>query len=231
MRLRGYILLVFLSVAFITMAQPRLKSPEIAFGFHGGVAASSMIFNPSVKQLDILKSPLSGNGGLVFRYAEHKVCALQVECNYIQHGWAEVLGGGDQMVVYTRHLYYIEVPLLMHLNFGKKNFKFFFNLGPQIGYCIADQTKLSSPYELPNELRYKPIDNSFDWGVTAGLGCYYKAPKVGVFQLELRGYFSLGSVYEVGQLNYYKMANPAGVSVNLAYLWEFKKNNLVKHKL
>ena len=54
-------------------AQNRLSTPEIFLGVHGGVKASTVLFNPSVQPLDILHSPLSPNGGLVFRYAEHRV--------------------------------------------------------------------------------------------------------------------------------------------------------------
>jgi hypothetical protein len=46
--------------------------------------------------------------------------------------------------------------------------------------------------------------------------------KVGVFQIEARFNFSLGGVFDVGQLEYYKMANPMGLSINLGYLWDFK---------
>jgi hypothetical protein len=208
------------------MAQPRLDKPEIFLGAHGGVKASTMLFSPSVKQLDILHSPLTPNGGLVFRYAEHKVCALQVECNYMQNGWAEVYGTeSSNQTIYTRKLHYIQVPFLMHLGFGRKGFRGFFNLGPQIGFCVADQSYWSNTNALQqNQLQHQPIDNKFDWGAAAGLGCYYKSQKAGVFQLEARFHFSLGGAFDVGQLEHFKMANPMGISLNLGYLWEFKKN-------
>jgi hypothetical protein len=208
------------------MAQPRLDKPEIFLGVHGGVKASTMLFSPSVKQLDILHSPLTPNGGLVFRYAEHKVCALQVECNYMQNGWAEVYGTeASNQTIYTRKLHYIQVPFLMHLGFGRKGFRGFFNLGPQIGFCVADQSYWSNTNALQqNQLQHQPIDNKFDWGAAAGLGCYYKSQKAGVFQLEARFHFSLGGAFDVGQLEHFKMANPMGISLNLGYLWEFKKN-------
>jgi hypothetical protein len=224
MQKKNHILTLFLCISSILFAQPRLDRPEISLGIHGGVKASTMLFNPSVKQLDILQSPLSPNGGLVFRYAEHKVCALQIECNYAQNGWTELYGTpGQNQVIYTRRLHYIQIPFLMHLGFGKRNFKAFFNLGPQIGYCIADKHTVSSPGTLQLDGHQHPkIDNPFDWGAAAGLGCYYRVNKVGVFQIEARFNFSLGGVFDVGQLEYYKMANPMGLSINLGYLWDFK---------
>lgn len=227
MIIRRYILFAILILAgTVLMAQPRLDKPEIFLGAHGGVKASTMLFSPSVKQLDILHSPLTPNGGLVFRYAEHKVCALQVECNYMQNGWAEVYGTeASNQTIYTRKLHYIQVPFLMHLGFGRKGFRGFFNLGPQIGFCVADQSYWSNTNALQqNQLQHQPIDNKFDWGAAAGLGCYYKSQKAGVFQLEARFHFSLGGAFDVGQLEHFKMANPMGISLNLGYLWEFRKN-------
>ena len=227
MIIRRYILFAILILTgTVLMAQPRLDKPEIFLGAHGGVKASTMLFSPSVKQLDILHSPLTPNGGLVFRYAEHTVCALQVECNYMQNGWAEVYGTeASNQTIYTRKLHYIQVPFLMHLGFGRKGFRGFFNLGPQIGFCVADQSYWSNTNALQqNQLQHQPIDNKFDWGAAAGLGCYYKSQKAGVFQLEARFHFSLGGAFDVGQLEHFKMANPMGISLNLGYLWEFKKN-------
>jgi hypothetical protein len=219
---RRYILCGLLFCTHLLLAQPRLSQPDIFLGVHGGVKASTVLFNPSINAIEILKSPLGFNGGLVFRYAEHKVCALQVECNYMQHGWAEAYGSNKE-IVYTRRLHYIELPFLMHLGFGKGNFKAFLNLGPQIGCCLKDSYSLSSSADVKlDQLQHNSLDNLFDWGVMLGLGCYYRSTKAGLFQLEMRGCYSLGSIFEVGALSHYQMANPLGVSVNLAYMWQFK---------
>lgn len=226
MSLRKKILLTLLLVVNIVVAQQRLKTPEIFFGIHGGVKASTVLFTPAVTQLDIMHSPLTANGGLVFRYAIHKVCALQVECNYMQQGWAEVYSKGEiGETLYTRHLHYIEIPLLMHVALGKKMFRGFINFGPQIGYCIADETKVSNQNtSLLVNAQHQPIDNPFDWGAAIGLGCYLKTNRIGVFQLEARFSYSLGGVFNAGQLQHFKMASPMGLYLNIGYLWEFRKN-------
>lgn len=225
MSIRRKILLTLLLVVNTVAAQQRLKTPEIFFGVHGGVKASTVLFSPSVTQLDIMSSPLTPNGGLVLRYALHRVCALQVECNYMQQGWAEIHGKGETVeTLYTRHLHYIEVPLLMHIALGKKMFRGFINFGPQLGYCIADESKVSNQNtSLLGNAQHQAIDNPFDWGVAAGLGCYLKTNKIGVFQLEARFSYSLGGVFNAGQLQHFKMASPMGLFVNVGYLWEFRK--------
>lgn len=205
-----------LALSTLIMAQPRLRRPEIYVGGHAGVMASTVLFNPSFDGMDILKSPLSVNGGLVFRYAGHKVCAIQAEINYMQRGWREV--GTD--VDYRRQLDYIEVPLLMHLYFGKKHFRGFLNLGPQIGYCFRDVS-----YGTPNPLyahQYEKIDKPFDWGVAGGLGVYYRTNKIGLFQLEARMNYSFGGVFGTSKIDYFTSASPVNLSVNFAYLWEIK---------
>ena len=121
---RCIIVVIALMVSSVMLAQPRLRRPEIYVGGHAGVMASSMIFKPTIKGMDIMQSPLSVNGGLMFRYAAHKVCAIQVEANYMQRGWREQGEGYD----YRRQLEYIEVPLLMHLYFGGQHFRGFLNL-------------------------------------------------------------------------------------------------------
>ena len=205
-----------LALSTLIMAQPRLRRPEIYVGGHAGVMASTVLFNPSFDGMDILQSPLSVNGGLVFRYAGHKVCAIQAEINYMQRGWREV--GTD--VDYRRQLDYIEVPLLMHLYFGKKHFRGFLNLGPQIGYCFRDVS-----YGTPNPLyahQYEKIDKPFDWGVAGGLGVYYRTNKIGLFQLEARMNYSFGGVFGTSKIDYFTSASPVNLSVNFAYLWEIK---------
>ena len=222
--IRGYILILLLVITQMIAAQNRLSTPEIFLGVHGGVKASTMLFKPTVQALDILHSPLSPNGGLVFRYAEHRICALQVECNYMQRGWAEVYETqGAASTIYTRQLHYIELPFLMHIALGKQKFRVFLNFGPQIGYCFGEETKVTNPgsYEFTAK-QHGEITNRFDWGAAAGLGCYYRTNKIGVFQLEARFNYSLGALFDVGQLQHFKLASPMGLSVNVGYLWEFK---------
>ena len=222
MKSTRYILFLFLlAISSTLVAQPRLRHPELYIGAHAGVMASSITFNPNVKGIDLLQSPLSINGGLVVRYAAHKVCALQLELNYMQRGWREVLPATatSPAVDYRRQLDYIQLPLLMHLAFGNK-FRGFLNLGPQIGYCFRD-----TEYGTKNPLythHYVPIQQPFDWGLAGGLGMYYRSNKIGTFQLEARFNYSLGSIFNNRITDYFTSANPMNLSVNFAYLWEIR---------
>lgn len=213
-------LLLLACICACAWAQPRLSVPEIYIGVQGGVTASTVLFSPAVRYMSPIYNGcnLSGNGGLVFRLNGHKNCGLQVEVNYLQRGWREVNSSGT----YTRRLHYIEIPAMSHIYFGKKRGRGFVNIGPQIGYCVADEggrgTELTA-----NGPQYARIAKRFDWGVTAGIGGGYRSRNAGMWQMEARFNFSLGTLFGSRTTDYFKdMSNPMELSVNVAWLWEMK---------
>jgi len=218
---RNILLCVLCALGTLALhAQPRLQTPEYYLGVHGGVSAGTVMFTPSVAHMTPITKAcvLGGNGGLVFRYAGHKFCAFQMELNYLHRGWAET----DETVgQYTRNLHYLELPILMHLNFGGKVCRWFFNLGPQIGYCIRDEGN-SGVLVNTTGAEYAPIDHPFDWGLTAGTGLSFYTRHAGVYQLEVRFDFSLGGVYGTTITDHYSMANPMDLSLNLGWLFPVK---------
>ncbi len=221
MRKRLYILSGVLLLTITALAQPRLLIPEYYLGVHGGVMASTTIFNPKVEHMTPFMNSvvLSGGGGLVFRYNGHKYCGVQVELNYMQRGWSEK--NADAGVNYTRKLHYLELPLLMHIYFGQGICQGFFNLGPQVGYCIKDQEFGTRNPGATKQ--YEPINRPVDWGLAAGLGLGFRTPKAGYYELEARFNYSLGSVFSTNTADYFNQANPIDLSIHLAWMWEFKK--------
>lgn len=184
-------------------AQPRLKRPEFYLGIHGGVSAGTVFFKPSVEGMTPITNAavLGGNGGLVFRYAGHKYCHFQAELNYLHRGWATYTETAGHNY---NNLHYVEIPILMHLNFGSEICKWFLNLGPQIGYCVKDETKT--------------IDHRFDWGLAGGTGFYIQTKKAGLYQLEIRADFSFGGIYGTTVIDKYSLASPFDLSVNLGWM-------------
>jgi hypothetical protein len=213
------VILLSLTIA----AQPRLRKPEYWVGFHGGVSASTVAFTPGVANMTPITRAcvLGGNGGFVFRYAGHKYCALQIELNYVHRGWAETSIEGR----YSRSLHYIELPLLMNLNFGNKTCRWFFNLGPQIGYCVKDEVNNGILVNGEGQTQYGELNHPFDWGLLAGTGVYFRTRKAGVYQFEFRYDFSLGSLFNNGVTDHFSMANPMDLSFNLAWMWPIVKKS------
>ena len=155
----------------------------------------------------------------MFRYAGHKYCAFQIELNYVHRGWAEKSDEGR----YSRSLHYIELPILMNLNFGSKTCRWFFNLGPQIGYCVKDEGNRGVLVNGEGQTQYGTLDHPFDWGLLAGTGVYFRTRKAGVYQFEFRYDFSLGALFNNGVSDHFSMANPMDLSINLAWMWPIVK--------
>jgi len=191
-----------------SQAQPRLRTPEFWLGVHGGVSASTVLFNPAVSGMSPITKAcvLGGNGGLVFRYAGHKYCAFQMELDYLHRGWTE---NGE-----AHNLHYVELPILMHLNFGSDVCRWIFNLGPQIGYCVKDESAT--------------IDHPFDWGMAAGTGFNVRTKKAGVFELEVRFDFSFGGVFGTSITDRFNMASPMDLSVNLGWMMPVRQRRKLK---
>lgn len=228
-RLYGLVLLLVLCVS--VQAQKRLTEPEMYLGVHGGVLGSTVIFSPANEYMTpfINGAILGGTGGLVFRYSEQKCCAVQVELNYMQRGWRETgIDINSIQANYTRNLHYLELPFLMHLYFGKRRFRGFLNLGPQIGYCIKDEIINHNPEGFPDLPEFQKIEHPFDWGVAGGLGCYFRSRNAGVYQLEIRANYSLGTLFNNKVGADFQQSNPLNIGIHLAWLWEFKPAKLAK---
>ena len=127
---------------------------DLAVGFNGGVAMTSVAFVPKVPQ-SMLNGPTFG---LTARYTCEKyfssICAIAVELNYTQLGWKEKILDYDNLPVplhtdetqtlnYARKINYIQVPLLARLGWGRERsgFQFFIQLGPQVGFYMNDQVE------------------------------------------------------------------------------------------
>jgi len=219
----GWLILSFFIVHLSSsLAQPRLRTPEYYLGVHGGVTASSVNFYPTVSNMTPITKGcvLGGNGGVVFRYAGHKYCALQVELNYLHRGWAE---HNDTIGHYSRSLHYIEIPFMMHLHFGSTKCRWFLNLGPQIGYCIVDKGNRGTLVNGAGQTQYGDISHPFDWGVAAGTGILFPTPHAGTYHVEVRFDYSFGGIFDTNPTDHFRTASPMDLSLNLGWLFPVRK--------
>ena len=131
MKKKFFTLLFVLSLFISGYAQHQDFKTEIYIGAKGGDAFSSVRFYPFVQT-----NYLTGNlGGLVFRLLSEPHIGFQIELNYIQKGWKEKpFTGQFANVSYSHHLNYVDVPIMTHVNIGKKAFRFILNLGPEFGF-------------------------------------------------------------------------------------------------
>ena len=214
-KLWGIVIVSVLSLQLsLSHAQPRMKVPEYWVGAHGGVSAGTVLFQPAVDGMSPITDAcvLGGNAGVVFRFAGHKYCHFQMELNYMHRGWATKTEAQGRV---ARNLHYIELPILMHLNFGSEVCRWIFNLGPQIGYCVWDESNA--------------ITHPFDWGLAAGTGFYVRTKNAGAYELEVRFDYSFGGIVGTNVTDKYNMASPMDLSINLGWYWPIKKKVKTKN--
>lgn len=239
--MRKLCLLILLSAAVGASAQVGKYRNDMSIGVNGGYVLSNVGFTPKVNQT------FHGGitGGFSFRYVCEKyfstICAVQAEVNYAQIGWKEqILDVNDAPVInsvtglpeeYSRTMNYIQIPIFAHLGWGReeKGFQFFFQAGPQIGFCLGESTKTNFNANDANfEDRVNSVvaqdtmavENKFDYGIAAGLGLEYSHPKVGHFQLEARYYYGLGNIYGDSKKDFFGKSNFGNIVVKLTYLFD-----------
>jgi hypothetical protein len=231
---------------------------EFAVGVNGGYVLSSVGFLREVPQ-DMHKGKTAG---ITLRYTSEKyfksICAIVAEVNYAQMGWQErILTRQDEPVInqetglaeeYRRNLDYIQIPVFARLGWGRerRGLQVYFQAGPQLGFCIKENTDANFDLHNPNtsarsswvssslknasNMYFMPIEKKFDYGIAAGLGIEFSHTKVGHFLLEGRYYFGLGNIYGSTKRDYFAKSNNGAIYVKLSYLMDISrsKNDKIK---
>lgn len=209
-------------------AQIGERRQDLAVGINGGYTMNRMSFDPTIKQT--WKNGISA--GLSIRYTCEKyfktLCAIQAELNYANLGWKEVIETSSD--TYERDIHYIQMPILARLGWGyeRRGAMAFFVAGPQLGYCIAEQSRQGGAFSdetlnlRPNlviEQYTMPVENKFDYGITAGLGLECNT-KVGHFTLEGRYYFALSDIYSNGKKDVFARSAHGTIVIKASYLFD-----------
>ncbi|MBO5720232.1 MAG: PorT family protein [Bacteroidales bacterium] len=219
------ILTIILFTTSLSFAQKKIDK-ELWFGAKGGVTFSQLSISPNIKQ----SMQMGYLGGVSMRYAEERFFGIILELNYAQKGWKEKFIDNDAKYKYSRTLNYIELPFLAHIYFGKKSFRFFVNLGPQIGICVGENTK--SNFDL-NEIpkfainrettHYNMgVDKPFDYGLTGGLGCEIRVKDRHAIMVEGRYYFGLSDIFNNKSADYFSVSSNQSILVSLSYMYNIK---------
>ena len=207
---RRIVLLIACLAACCLHAQYKFIEPELYIGTNQGVALwPHVAFTPEVAQ----NFDLRYTGGLSLRYIIQKHFGLQVELNYAQRGWSSTNEAGD---TYSRRFDYIELPLISHIYFGRKN-RFFINLGPKARYLLADTA--GEPVEGGGVEQEKAVEHRFDYSVFAGLGYEFNSKKAGSFQLEARYDCGLGNIFSDRRGEAFTRSNNQAITVAFVYMF------------
>ena len=211
-------ILAFITVCLGASAQVGELRNNVAIGINGGYNLSSVDFSPTIKQ----GLQPGYTGGFTLRYTTEKyfslICAAQLEVNFAQRGWNEMIDDGSNNT-YSRTTNYLEIPFFAHIGWGKedKGMQFFVNAGPQIGFFLSDEEFYGfteeypwNPNKRPNNItsQYgKEVENKLEYGIAGGLGMELKTG-VGNFIIEGRYFFGLSDMYGNAK------ADPFGRSAN-----------------
>ena len=207
-RISLILILAYLSLQY-SQAQEEFI-PETHLGIKAGGTIALVNFNPSL-DLDLYPG---FTGGLVFRHISQKSLGIQIEANYFQAGWSERL---DAPNVYSRRLNYLKIPVMTHVNMGKKKTRLFLNLGPSFAVLLFDKEHM----ELEQETDYLDyygleLTNRAEFALCAGLGFYINS-KAGVFQLEGRGYLGMSNVFSKPPESPFQNSYNISAEVSLSY--------------
>ena len=230
---RLFIPIIGLLLSTISFAQVGELRSNLAIGINGGCNLSRVDFSPTIKQE--LHPGLTG--GFTMRYTTEKyfalICAAQLEVNFAQRGWEELIEDGSNNT-YHRTTNYIEIPFFAHLGWGKeeRGLQFFVNAGPQFGFFLSDEERYGFSEEYPwkpemrpnstNKQYGKPIENTLEYGIAGGLGMELKT-KVGNFIIEGRYFFGLSDMFGNSKADPFGRSANTTITGKISYLIDITK--------
>ena len=206
---------------------------NLAVGFNGGYNLSKVDFSPTIKQN--LHPGLTG--GLTLRYTTEKyfslICAAQLEVNFAQRGWDEMIDDGSNNT-YSRTTNYVEIPFLAHIGWGKEDrgLQFFINAGPQLGLYLSDSEHYGFTAEYPWDISKRPnniieqygreIENTLEYGIAGGAGLELKTG-IGNFIIEGRYFFGLSDMFGNSKADPFGRSANTTITAKISYLIDITK--------
>lgn len=206
---------------------------NLAVGFNGGYNLSKVDFSPTIKQN--LHPGLTG--GLTLRYTTEKyfslICAAQLEVNFAQRGWDEMIDDGSNNT-YSRTTNYVEIPFLAHIGWGKEDrgLQFFINAGPQLGLYLSDSEHYGFTEEYPWDISKRPnniieqygreIENTLEYGIAGGAGLELKTG-IGNFIIEGRYFFGLSDMFGNSKADPFGRSANTTITAKISYLIDITK--------
>lgn len=215
------------------LAQVGELRSNLAIGVNGGYNLSRVDFSPTIKQN--LHPGLTG--GFTLRYTTEKyfalICAAQLEVNFAQRGWDELIDDGTGNT-YHRTTNYIEIPFFAHLGWGKeeRGLQFFANVGPQFGLFLDDEEYYGfsadhpwAPEMRPNSMNMqygKEVENILEYGIAGGLGMELKTA-IGNFLIEGRYFFGLSDMFGNAKADPFGRSANTTITGKISYLIDITK--------
>ena len=130
---------------------------------------------------------------------------------------------------------------MAHLAWGRERSgcNFFVQAGPQFGAYLSESSESNFRFEEANMADRSnsniaqdtmKVENTFDYGIVAGLGMELSTPRLGHFLIEARYYYGLGNIYGATKRDYFSKSNLGNIVLKFTYLFDLKKTNNPKIK-
>lgn len=214
---------------------------DFAVGVNGGCMLNKVSFNPTIKQ----NYHIGTTFGVTMRYTCEQYfssyCALQVEANYAQLGWNELIETSTD--TYERTINYVQLPFLARLGWGgyKRGAMGYIILGPQVGFYLNDKEKRGTSdgsegwttatlNKRPNHVTQQydlAVKNSFEYGITGGAGMELNTG-IGHFLLEGRYYYGLADIFGNSKKDAFGKSSHGAIVAKVSYLFDIKANKANK---
>ena len=147
--MRKTILLLLLALPILVLSQNKKKKGFYKWdvGINGGINFNNPLINSDPgNSIDSSLNDINFRGnlyGLTLIYHVNRFVAIKGEFDIENRGWKNDFNVSDDINVpdfreVTQVLDYFDIPLFMHLGFGKK-FKVDLNFGPYFGFKIKDE--------------------------------------------------------------------------------------------
>lgn len=217
-------LLFALVTSFASFGQ-RYYSPDFAIGAKAGATVSEMAWSPTVRQ----KFTPGFTAGVCMRYTEENHFGLIAELNFTQRGWAEKFAP-ETGLSYERHFSYLQLPVMTQIFFGTEKWRYFINLGPEIGLMVGDKISANFNYHdlsqvptFPNNHRFNQLDmavnRKFDYGIAGGMGVEMRLQRKHSVLLEGRFYYGLNNVFPCSRRDIFGASRGMSIECTLAYMF------------
>lgn len=191
-------------------------SQAISIGVKGGMTASRFTFVPSVRQR-LHTGPVAG---ISVRYDVERGASLQAELNYRRGGWQERYD--SLQTHYTRHLDYLELPLLTHLYIRSGDMRFFLNAGPFFGYLLGESATSAGEANMSNldTTRHGiAVRDRLFWGLGGGPGISIPLGNRQRIELEGRFVYGLGNIWSSKRGSTYVQSSEMYFGATLNYFF------------
>lgn len=227
MKKKLFILFSVVIISAFSLKAQKHYSSDVSIGAKAGFNLSHVFFNPTVKQ----GWPVNPMMGVRIRYIEETHFGLIGEVNWVRRGWSENFEGLPFR--YRRNVDFINIPLLAHIYFGRKQ-RFFVNLGPEISFKLADSYSANfDPFntggipDFPNTNRRnnqmrEPVSQKVDFGISGGLGVEYYINPRNAIDFEARYYFGLSNLLPSGRLDPMRASNMMTIAFTFGYWFRIK---------